>query len=196
MADGRLVKCPEANISVRTPYFCGKAKALCLINPLYDLLVGNIPGASNSDTPFIGGDYLNINSATVMDIPKDKVLSHDTDMSIDIGCNITPSVEKGEVVLPLTDVEVESDEELTNFDSCNVITRGMANRDKSSMKPLKVGEVSLTTDKDMSVEQLADPTLEKFWTLAKPKEPPAKIKGSTIGYKIKKNILYRTYQNK
>jgi hypothetical protein len=121
MADGRVVKCPEANISVRTPYFCGKAKALCLINPLYDLLVGNIPGASNSDTPFIGGDYLNINSATVMRIPKDKVLSPDTDMSIDIGCNITPSVEKGEVVLPPTDVEVKSAEKFTNFDSCNVI---------------------------------------------------------------------------
>ena len=36
---------PEAKVSTDTPYYKGEVLALCLENPLLDLIVGNIPGA-------------------------------------------------------------------------------------------------------------------------------------------------------
>ena len=44
---------PEAKVSVDTPYYKGEVLALCLENPLVDLIVGNIPGARERTDPDI-----------------------------------------------------------------------------------------------------------------------------------------------
>jgi hypothetical protein len=44
LIDGTVRKVPEAEIQVETNYFAGTVKALCMNNPLYDLIIGNIPG--------------------------------------------------------------------------------------------------------------------------------------------------------
>lgn len=46
------VRCvPEAVIEISTPYYSGKVSAKCLENPLYDLILGNVPGVRNVDSP-------------------------------------------------------------------------------------------------------------------------------------------------
>ena len=45
LIDGTIRKVPVAEIQVCSPYFTGKVRALCMDNPLYDLIIGNIPGA-------------------------------------------------------------------------------------------------------------------------------------------------------
>ena len=47
MAIDRTLK--EAPIKVDTPYYTGVTQAICLRDPLLDLVIGNIPGAWNPD---------------------------------------------------------------------------------------------------------------------------------------------------
>ena len=42
---------PEAKVSIDTPYYKGEVLALCLENPLVDLIVGNIPSARERTDP-------------------------------------------------------------------------------------------------------------------------------------------------
>ena len=46
-----LLKAPFANVEIKTPYFSGTVEALCLRDPLYPLIIGNIPGARAPNDP-------------------------------------------------------------------------------------------------------------------------------------------------
>ena len=46
-----LLKAPFANVEISTPYYNGTVEALCLRDPLYKLIIGNIPGARVPDDP-------------------------------------------------------------------------------------------------------------------------------------------------
>ena len=55
MAIDRILKeAPIAEIKVDTPYYTGVTQAICLRDPLLDLVIENIPGAQNSDNPAPG----------------------------------------------------------------------------------------------------------------------------------------------
>ncbi|XP_042145250.1 uncharacterized protein LOC121835301 [Ixodes scapularis] len=45
LVDGTVKVLPEARLSMRTPFFSGEVTALCMESPLYDIILGNIPGA-------------------------------------------------------------------------------------------------------------------------------------------------------
>ena len=47
LIDGTLRQNPVARIIVDTPYLKGVVKATCMLNPLYDLIVGNVPEAED-----------------------------------------------------------------------------------------------------------------------------------------------------
>ena len=49
-----LKEAPIAEIKVDTPYYTGVTQAICLRDPLFDLVIGNIPGARNPDDPVPG----------------------------------------------------------------------------------------------------------------------------------------------
>ena len=40
-----------AKVEVDTPFYVGTVEALCLQDPLFDLIIGNVPGARRSDDP-------------------------------------------------------------------------------------------------------------------------------------------------
>ena len=46
-----LLKTPFACVEVSTSYFSGTVETLCLKNPLYELMTGNIPEAKAPDDP-------------------------------------------------------------------------------------------------------------------------------------------------
>ena len=55
MAIDRILKeAPTAEIKVDTPYYTGVTQAICLRDPLFDLVIGSIPGARNPDDPVPG----------------------------------------------------------------------------------------------------------------------------------------------
>ena len=46
-----LRKFPTAIIHGDTPYYRGKLKVLCMDNPVYDLMIGNVPGSREPHEP-------------------------------------------------------------------------------------------------------------------------------------------------
>jgi len=46
---GTVRRTPVAEIEIETPYYTGKVKAVCMDNPLYDVIIGNVPGVSDED---------------------------------------------------------------------------------------------------------------------------------------------------
>ena len=51
LIDGTVRKFPVARIFVDTPYFTGEVEAMYMSNPVYPLIIGNIPGARAADDP-------------------------------------------------------------------------------------------------------------------------------------------------
>ena len=47
LIDGTVRWTPVAQIEIDTPYFTGSDKAVCMKNPLYDIIVGNVDGAKH-----------------------------------------------------------------------------------------------------------------------------------------------------
>ena len=52
--DRTLKEAPIAEIKVDTPYYTGVIQAICLRDPLFDLVIGNTPGIRNPDNPVPG----------------------------------------------------------------------------------------------------------------------------------------------
>ncbi|XP_042148104.1 uncharacterized protein LOC120842647 [Ixodes scapularis] len=53
LVDGTVKMLPEARVRVSTPYFRGVVTALCMEEPLYDLILGNITGVKDPDSPVV-----------------------------------------------------------------------------------------------------------------------------------------------
>lgn len=51
LADGSQIEAPIARVSIDTPYFVGEVDAWCLKNPLFELIIGNIPKARDPSDP-------------------------------------------------------------------------------------------------------------------------------------------------
>ena len=49
--DRTVKQAPMAEVAVNTPFCVGAVEALCLQDPLFDLIIGNVPGARRSDDP-------------------------------------------------------------------------------------------------------------------------------------------------
>ena len=54
--DRKLKEAPIAEIKVDTPYYMGVTQAICLRDPLFDLVIGNISGARNPDDTVPGAE--------------------------------------------------------------------------------------------------------------------------------------------
>lgn len=51
LADGSCIEVPEAEVRILSPYFTGNAIVKCMTSPLYDVIVGNVPGARDANDP-------------------------------------------------------------------------------------------------------------------------------------------------
>ena len=49
--DRTIKRAPLAKEEVYTPFYVGTVEALCLQDPLFDLIIGNVPGPRRSDDP-------------------------------------------------------------------------------------------------------------------------------------------------
>jgi len=48
LIDGTVRQTPVAKIHVETPYFTGVTTAVCMKEPLYDLIIGNVKGVHHA----------------------------------------------------------------------------------------------------------------------------------------------------
>ena len=51
LIDSKARKVPITKIDVDTPYLKDQVEAQCLPDPIYDLVIGNVPGARAADDP-------------------------------------------------------------------------------------------------------------------------------------------------
>lgn len=51
LVDGTVRKVPVAEVSIDTPYYVGNVEAMVMPTPIYDLILGNIPGCREADNP-------------------------------------------------------------------------------------------------------------------------------------------------
>ncbi|XP_038074478.1 uncharacterized protein LOC119742537 [Patiria miniata] len=51
LVDGTIRKAPIAIVELDTPYFIGSCEALCMPNPVYDIIIGNISNARDPQEP-------------------------------------------------------------------------------------------------------------------------------------------------
>lgn len=51
LIDGTVRRVPVAKVYVNTPYYVGNVEALCMDKPVYDLILGNIPGVRDPGDP-------------------------------------------------------------------------------------------------------------------------------------------------
>ncbi|XP_077551257.1 uncharacterized protein LOC144164889 [Haemaphysalis longicornis] len=77
LLDGSIKELPEARIQVHTPYLVGEISAACMACPLYDLVLGNIPGVREPHQPdldweyAVAGDRQTPSSSLSRDLPSD-----------------------------------------------------------------------------------------------------------------------------
>lgn len=51
LADGSKVSVPIAEVSIDTPFLKGQYQVWCMENPVYNLIVGNVPDGKPTDQP-------------------------------------------------------------------------------------------------------------------------------------------------
>lgn len=51
LADGSSIEVPEAEVEINSPYFSGTSIVKCMTAPLYDIIVGNVPGSREVHDP-------------------------------------------------------------------------------------------------------------------------------------------------
>ena len=50
LIDGVIKRYPMAVMELKTPYYTGTVKALCVENPVQDIIIGNVSGALRAET--------------------------------------------------------------------------------------------------------------------------------------------------
>ena len=51
LLDGTILRVPVARVYIDTPYLTGTVAAMCMKEPIYDLVAGNVPGVRQPDDP-------------------------------------------------------------------------------------------------------------------------------------------------
>ena len=79
LADGTRRKFPVTIVNVNTPYYSGTVEALCMPEPVYDLVLGNIDGVRSAENPdenwhkLLKSDELEIHRANAVETRAQKV---------------------------------------------------------------------------------------------------------------------------
>lgn len=124
---------PEAKIAVCTPFFVGQVVAKCMENPLYDLVLGNIPGVRDVNDPIPNWRQSDTGTPTQMSTRPEDDDTRDTGPPSQVG-----------------DPE----------ENAAVKTRAQAKK-TTKLRALKVPAASPDASSDIATEQAKDPSLQR-----------------------------------
>ena len=157
LIDGTVRKFPIALVKVDTPFFNGEVEAMCMSAPIYDLVIGNVPGAKNPDD--------------VSDEEKNEDKSRDRRNEEPEEKNEEQSGELQEVIksrkgkLKERKEENEENEVEEKLEASAVVTRSQQKKEKQAFKPLQVPTITVSdvSPEDLSKAQKNDPSMSKLW---------------------------------
>jgi len=125
LIDGIVKRYPTAMVELDTPYFSGRTKVLCMDNPVQDIIIGNIPGAS--------GVHPNVVN-TKATVTPDKVDSTQS-LHTRLPKTVPEPITKSEICLNTNTSAIDAD--TTTDISAAVQTRAMVVKESKPPKPLK-----------------------------------------------------------
>jgi len=177
LIDGIVRRYPTAMVELDTPYFIGKTKVLCMDNPVQDITIGNIPGASGVQPNLVNA--------------KATVTPNEVNVTQSLHTGITKAVpepvNKSEICLNTNTSAIDVD---STTDMCAAVqTRAMIAKESKPPKPLKVKSVPGLDigPEEVKAKQKADESLKKYRELVdKPTED-----GKPQFFE--KGIFYRRY---
>ena len=111
MITGDTFTAPVVNIMVDTPYFTGRFNALSVEKPVYDIVVGNIPGARDANDPDVNWRPDVDTSDGIHDVRTEEITA-----STDVSCVVTTRANKVEKrmeslhVVKSREIEIDSKE--------------------------------------------------------------------------------------
>ena len=183
LIDGTVRSVPVATIEVSCPVFSGKVNALCMTNPVYDVIIGNISGARKPD-----GTQDGWSAEAAKDDGVDFEEPHGLpDDYMEVGAE--SSIDEQETSQPEPDGTTQA---------AAVETRGMRRRKERPWKPLQsTGGLEITaTREDIIAAQQQDESLEKLRKIADAGGVPKTVgKGSQVRYYFKNDLLFREFQS-
>lgn len=174
LIDG-VVKCfPTAIINVDTPFFKGVTKALCMDNPVQELIIGNVPGALGvescpSENECFEQDTEETETKQVNNEVDETKTNDDKEQN-----ETQPSSGIGGAEIPANkdNQHIEITNELKDSNDCEqaaaVQTRAMKERESKPAKPVKPLKVTVISGLDIGPKQLieqqkSDETLKRYW---------------------------------
>ena len=185
LIDGTVRSVPVATVEVSCPVFSGKVNALCMTNPVYDVIIGNISGARKPEEAGVGWSAEAAEDDGVDD--EEPHVPPDDDSDEDVGAE--PSIDDQDTSQPEPDGMTQA---------AAVETRGMRQRKEKPWKPLgSTGGPEITaTREDIIAAQQQDVSLEKLRKIAtEGGEPKTVGKGNQVRYFFNNGLLFREYRS-
>ena len=197
LIDGAAKRFPTAFVDLDTPYFKGKAKALCMENPIQEIIIGNIPGALDPQNlqynTVCDKQETNTSENKSVDKTEETVITAETnkDPEPDTGGANSKTAETHKD--PETDTG-GANSETTQVDSAAAVeTRAMvinASKPKHSLKVPEIPGIDIGVDK-LKELQVQDESLKKAWEMSK----ETFREDAKINFVVKNGILYRGYRD-
>ena len=219
LIDGTIRKVPVAEIQVCSPYFTGDVKALCMDNPLYDLIIGNVPGARNPGDVQLSRTGAPENMVVTETAEEGAPLHGNrlydvTGEPADEGEPSTSTAGEQQTPKPNDETVISAEREPVGHDEdhsddsdddvdfpiqqgASVETRGMRRRKERPLRRLGTAdqpETAATRDEIIAAQQ-ADETLEKLREIAGKGKPKIVGKGNEVNFYFKNGILFREYRS-
>lgn len=172
LLDRSVMRLPEAEISLSSPFLSGRVKVSCMENPLYDVVVGNVEGARDASAP--DPDWKR---------PQN---------SLGIECTLQRNEVAGRHNQPNSTLESSCDAAAKK--SSNEIPVAVVTRTASQApNPLPVAPIShwQLTPSDLKAKQKDDPTLRRCFETVGSK---AITRTAEIEFVLVKGILFRRYK--
>ena len=183
LIDGTAKSVPIATVEVSSPYFSGRVNALCMSNPIYDVIIGNISGARKPEDVADRGsssERVEIDDVDTKDPRSEQ--SHEPDEGV-----AEAVVDEGSIHSSLEpDMETRAG---------GVETRGMRQRKAKPWKPLgsSDGPQITATREDIVAAQQQDESLEKLRRIADGGQPKTVGKGHEVQFFYDNGLLFRKY---
>jgi len=133
LIDGIVKRYPTAMVELDTPYFSGRTKVLCMDNPVQDIIIGNIPGASGVHPKLVNTKAtVTPNKVNSTQLLHTGILKANRELSKAVP---EPDI-NSEICLNTNTSTIDAD---TTTDMCAAVqTRAMVAKESKPPKPLKV----------------------------------------------------------
>ena len=172
LIDGTIRKTPLARIQIDTPYYTGEVEAVCMKNPLYELIIGNMAGIKE-------GNMIAMLSTDNLEETTEEM-------------NETTN----EYVIPSNGSETEVKTIIEETQA--VTTRQMTQNANKVLKPLRVTteiDGNISREELIKLQQQDRTLITSIQSVDSQKKEDELQKGEAM-FKMKTNILYRIVKNR